>query len=669
MDDSNWQEVNRGKRRSVFQRLNPSQSQKSNMDDLAKISLSVYVSNFPSHLTVRELWNICGKVGTLVDVFIAKRKNKYGQMFAFCRYLKVPNPDVLIGSLCKIWIGKLRLYANVARFGRNEVTKPSNAGVKVVNSVSNNDRFASSNNKSSSYVNVAKASLGEGKISPNTDEDDVGKVTPALELNQADSIDFPLAILGCYKDFRSIANARILCHTEGFLEVDVKYLGGLWVMFEFKSLETRDKFLKHEGVLSWFSSLKPWHDDFVVEERLVWLEIEGVPLRAWENDTFISICRKWGDVLFSDDSDSSNRLSKRICIKSTHSQLIFATILVSLKKITYAIRIRELCSWTPTFVGDDLDGDDEEEEDAAKAELDPHNVDGDIKDQFHDVASCNSDPFGLDPLINKKVNKDFDMKCSETPVYPPGFSPASSHNQNDGSHDHNPVLSVGSESSHKVFGDSQIPVGFSLLERLEETIKFMMGITREKGRKGGKLENDLGLKSGCVVEGLMIGADGLHIQVMSDNNSPRSHLVRKLVRFRLRLMLLILMGSPNVGGNNPNVSALKRTYDHESFVEKIDSLAGNKSFATDIPKVVLFDDLKVLKGVEELVPNEQVIDACKSFENAMRGANDISSNVGIMPTNEIPRSFASLVNNEAINDKVNFRALDMDTSINAKADV
>ncbi|GJS98722.1 hypothetical protein Tco_0819892 [Tanacetum coccineum] len=80
------------------------------------------------------------------------------------------------------------------------------------------------------------------------------------------------------------------------------------------------------------SSLKPWYDDFVVKERLVWLEIEGVPLRAWNNDTFNSIGSMWGE---------------------------FATMMVSLKKVTYAIRVRELCSWTPSFVDGDSCKDEE----------------------------------------------------------------------------------------------------------------------------------------------------------------------------------------------------------------------------------------------------------------------------------------------------------------------
>ena len=51
-----------------------------------------------------------------------------------------------------------------------------------------------------------------------------------------------------------------------------------------------------------------------------------------------------------------------------------------------------------------------------------------------DGAPIDSDPFGLEPLINKKRDKDCEMKGSVTPNFPPGFSPisASSHNQQDG---------------------------------------------------------------------------------------------------------------------------------------------------------------------------------------------------------------------------------------------
>nr|GFA60366.1 reverse transcriptase domain, reverse transcriptase zinc-binding domain protein [Tanacetum cinerariifolium] len=200
----------------------------SNVDDLVKISLSVYISNFPSHLTVRELWNICGKMGTLVDVYIAKRKNKLGQMFAFCHYIKVSNSKTLIDSLANTWIRKLRLHANVARFHRNTVDTTPRVAF------------------------VAKTHCADNMKGSYSVREDSGDHNLEIDLSHDGAIDFPFAVLGFYKDFRSLANSRALCRSEGFLEVDIKYLGGLWTLFYFHSLGARDKFHNHSGIHTWF---------------------------------------------------------------------------------------------------------------------------------------------------------------------------------------------------------------------------------------------------------------------------------------------------------------------------------------------------------------------------------------------------------------------------------
>ncbi|GJW65791.1 RNA-directed DNA polymerase, eukaryota, reverse transcriptase zinc-binding domain protein [Tanacetum coccineum] len=158
-----------------------------------------------------------------------------------------------------------------------------------------------------SYVNAVRNSINNRGNDSRFDQDASG-IKPTITLSQETPHDFPLALLGCYKDFCSIANIRTMCSAKGFLDVDFKYLEGLWVLFVFTSKDVRDKFLNHNGVMSWFSTLKPWHDDFVVEEHLIWLEIEGVPIRAWNNDIFTQICGKWGEVLFMDDSDQSSSI-------------------------------------------------------------------------------------------------------------------------------------------------------------------------------------------------------------------------------------------------------------------------------------------------------------------------------------------------------------------------
>ncbi|GKC55339.1 RNA-directed DNA polymerase, eukaryota [Tanacetum coccineum] len=400
MGDSEWKEVPRKNRRSVFERLKPSHTLKSNTDDLAKISMSVYVSNFPSHLTVRELWNICGKAGTLVDVFIASRKNRLGQMYAFCRYIKVSSTDSLIDSLSKIWIGKLRLHANVARFSRNKGGSTPSTRVNVATPAVNNFRPPPSN-VATSYANIAKTSIGVGKRCTSVMVEKCGDHDSVINVQECNLTDFPLAILGCYNDFCSIANARTLCCCEGFMDVDIKYLGGLWVFFEFSNIITRDKFINHKGIVPWFSSLKPWHDDFVVEERLVWLEIEGVPLRAWHNDAFNSIGRK----------DSCNDEEDFI---GSYNQDQMKDGEIKEEDVEVHVDI----------VGDS--GGAHVDVDDNSNHIEQAHCDSRCDLEKSSSAKCpdvplDSDPFGLESLINKKNCKAFESKPSETPEFPPGF--------------------------------------------------------------------------------------------------------------------------------------------------------------------------------------------------------------------------------------------------------
>ncbi|GJR74302.1 RNA-directed DNA polymerase, eukaryota, reverse transcriptase zinc-binding domain protein [Tanacetum coccineum] len=422
MGDIEWIEVRRKKQGSVFNRLKfPQQSM---ADDLAKISFSVYVSNLPSHLTVREIWNICGKKGTLADVFIAKHKNKLGQMFGFCRFIKVTNSETLINSLNNIWIGKLHLHANIARYDRKAVVKRSQVPLKVSPLKDVTARNVSSSNTTTSFAKVVKNSLSNcGNDSSGASEINI----PSISLTHDTPTDFLMELFGCFKDFRSIANTRTMCSNEGFLDVDIKYLGGLWL----------------------------WHDDFVVEERLFWLEIEGIPIRAWNNDIFTQICRKWGEVLFMDDSDH----------------------------------------WTPSFISNDSDSNGASSiglfEKQGDNLFEKNDVDSDIEilgnigagEDIHDKGvyehvdktdirastpppimpisqnnpPVDSDPFGLGPLINKKSNKGPNL--SNTPAFPPGFSPKNDKHQT-------------SDSTHNFSSKEFIrQPGFSLLARLEETIK------------------------------------------------------------------------------------------------------------------------------------------------------------------------------------------------------
>nr|GFC16500.1 RNA-directed DNA polymerase, eukaryota, nucleotide-binding alpha-beta plait domain protein [Tanacetum cinerariifolium] len=97
------------------------------MDHACAIARSIFVTNFPDSTSSKDLWKLCQSYGTVVDVYILNRRSKAGKGFVFVRFIKVDNVDRLVGNLCKLWIGRMHLHANVVHFERtpSQVPRPS----------------------------------------------------------------------------------------------------------------------------------------------------------------------------------------------------------------------------------------------------------------------------------------------------------------------------------------------------------------------------------------------------------------------------------------------------------------------------------------------------------------------------------------------------------------
>nr|GEU86660.1 nucleotide-binding alpha-beta plait domain-containing protein [Tanacetum cinerariifolium] len=98
---------------------------RSKEDDLQKIPISIFATNFPEQTNVKELWSIYKKYGNVIDAFIPSRRSKFGKCFGVVRFIKVSDVDLLVNNLCTIWIGTFKLYANVTRFNRLLLNKGS----------------------------------------------------------------------------------------------------------------------------------------------------------------------------------------------------------------------------------------------------------------------------------------------------------------------------------------------------------------------------------------------------------------------------------------------------------------------------------------------------------------------------------------------------------------
>ena len=91
MGVDDWTEVKRKNRGFI-----------SKEDDLAKVSISIYVTNFPDYCTAKDLFQSCKVYGHVVDSYIPIKRSKFGKRFGFVRFINVFSVERLVSKLCTL---------------------------------------------------------------------------------------------------------------------------------------------------------------------------------------------------------------------------------------------------------------------------------------------------------------------------------------------------------------------------------------------------------------------------------------------------------------------------------------------------------------------------------------------------------------------------------------
>nr|GEV67919.1 RNA-directed DNA polymerase, eukaryota, reverse transcriptase zinc-binding domain protein [Tanacetum cinerariifolium] len=202
-------------------------------DDVNRISTSIFVSNIPDSFSAKDLFSSCKQFGHVVDSYIPLKRTKEGKRFGFVRFINVFNVDRLVNNLCLIWVGPLKLHANITRFQRAPLNKKKSlmmSNGEVRRGTDNSSRLNGGNMGSGkSYVNVIKATNMAGHMD-----------TPGIVLDE-----------------------------ECFVDLTVRYSGELWVLLEFSSSKIKEAFCDNVGVGSWFSELRKASLDIHPDGRII----------------------------------------------------------------------------------------------------------------------------------------------------------------------------------------------------------------------------------------------------------------------------------------------------------------------------------------------------------------------------------------------------------------
>nr|GEW95480.1 hypothetical protein [Tanacetum cinerariifolium] len=381
-------------------------------------------------------------------------------------------------------------------FDRKVTVKPSHAHVKVVSQAVNNNCNVSQASKAKSYVNVAKASFNSGEKPSSKDQG-----ITSIAVNGKNAYELKRKFLDdLHKNGFSGTNGEdAVEHIEYFLKIvdpiDLPNVnqdklrvvvfpislvrGNLYVAYIIgNSLHYQD--------YEWYEALE---DEELKEEALRNKAImEGTlddddEQEIYSNETHeLSVCniRRFEMIKYSfeDDKETSLKAKKspklvkyqssgilvlykvvdiatclvKVCKvwddwevdRYENANLVDGEVFYSLKilivtlnNVTYAIRVRELCSWMPMFVGFIYDFSQNKVDDdlVQELEVNKHNLDDEYPPILED---------------NKGLPKD-------------RFTPSPTGDQSDSIHKPSDGVSFNN-------------LGFSMLERLEETIKVGLAL-------------------------------------------------------------------------------------------------------------------------------------------------------------------------------------------------
>nr|GEY20337.1 RNA-directed DNA polymerase, eukaryota [Tanacetum cinerariifolium] len=285
--------------------------------------------------TARDLWKVCSDYGTVVDVFIPFKRSKTGKRIAFVRFIKVINLERFVSNLCTIWIGRYHLQANYVRFER--LQKPNSSIPRGPNH--STPKETNMENSKKSFVSVFKRG-SQSHVTPEITK-------PALVLDETciKEFDFGTSLMVRAKDVSAIPNLPCIISKE-------------------------EKFLNHSGIGSWFTELIQATSSFENNERIVWISIKGLSIKAWTPNTFRKIASLWGE--------------QKVIIQGKF----------------YWIRVKELDAWFSNFQKDDqddlsFDGESQEGDVANKADNNESDVDRVSKSSFmHENNTAHKDVNG-----------------------------------------------------------------------------------------------------------------------------------------------------------------------------------------------------------------------------------------------------------------------------------
>ncbi|GKD93112.1 nucleotide-binding alpha-beta plait domain-containing protein [Tanacetum coccineum] len=297
-NDGDWIKVSRSRKgynkqekdvgRKSFATNNEGSNRLTDFDKVMKEKAkSFFFTNFPKSWDFGALWKMFSRYGSVVDVYIAFKRTKKGMRFNFMRFKNIVDTMALERRIKGILIDDFKLiinHAKVIKLGGVVVLisdfPPMKTGAQHMPR-----RVIRNFNRSFKEAVVGPSSKSQPSVLNVPIEED-SYLRRRLEK----------CWVGKAKNIQVLQNAWDIMKNNGLVDFQVKYIGGLSLLFELDFKDAACESLKSNKIwlMQWFDDLNLWEENSDPSGRLIWLNIEGLPILARNIGAVKSVAKNFG---------------------------------------------------------------------------------------------------------------------------------------------------------------------------------------------------------------------------------------------------------------------------------------------------------------------------------------------------------------------------------------
>ncbi|GKV41666.1 hypothetical protein SLEP1_g49166 [Rubroshorea leprosula] len=280
---------------------------------LIRQTKTFFFYNFPENCEEKELWFSFQRCGKVLDVYVPKKRDKWGKRFGFLRMLGVQNDNQMVRRLNDIWFGSYKLRVKIAEERSNtsvkdkgmadrkqhredRMVKPGQSYAQVVKGKNQSfqglpDRTGSLEGEDMGIIQKEKESFQARQLNRKEEvascdilvgkkgmvenrmvepQKEIMEFTPEQEENQW----LEGGLVAVVKSLSVVKDVQQRIDVDGGL-ITISPLGGRKVLLSEHKPGYLLEFMNHNKELFslWFEDIQPWDKQVQDRSRMAWLRI------------------------------------------------------------------------------------------------------------------------------------------------------------------------------------------------------------------------------------------------------------------------------------------------------------------------------------------------------------------------------------------------------------